>query len=141
MNVKIIIENFNVRVYGVLIEKNAVLITRENRFDIEMIKFPGGGLEKGEGIRACLEREFQEEFGVEIELVELFYINEFFQQSAFASKDQLISIYYKVRRLNETEKIVSKEEGVGVEWHNEKTLNKEMMTFPIDKIVAEMIGE
>ena len=57
---------FNLRVYGILINKNnEVLLSSELRFEKPMIKFPGGGLEFGEGLVDCLKREFQEECGIE----------------------------------------------------------------------------
>ena len=77
------IENFNIRVYGLLINEGSVLITSEHRARIQMLKFPGGGLEKGEGIEDCLIREFDEELKIIIEVEEFFYVNEFFQESVF----------------------------------------------------------
>ena len=43
---------FNVRVYGILInEKNQLLVSDEYDFGFPHTKFPGGGLEYGEGTR------------------------------------------------------------------------------------------
>ena len=89
--------NFNLRVYGLLInELNQVLISDENRNGFAFTKFPGGGMEFGEGFKETLVREFQEELNIEIEVNELFYFNEFFQVSKFNPKDQLFSFYYLV---------------------------------------------
>jgi hypothetical protein len=42
---------FNIRVYGLLINKQQeVLVTDEYRIGMYMTKFPGGGLEYGEGL-------------------------------------------------------------------------------------------
>jgi 8-oxo-dGTP diphosphatase len=60
-------------------------------------KLPGGGLEFGEGTRDCLRREFMEETGLEVEVCEHIYTTDFFQISAFNNKDQIISIYYRVK--------------------------------------------
>ena len=43
------IENFNIRVYGIWVHDGRVLIAQESRMKMNMVKFPGGGLEKGEG--------------------------------------------------------------------------------------------
>ncbi|MBI3232490.1 MAG: NUDIX hydrolase, partial [Bacteroidetes bacterium] len=90
-------EKFNIRVYGLLYnEKNEILLSTENIDGYEFTKFPGGGLEFGEGTRECLIREFKEECGILVKVVDHIYTTDFFQPSAFNKKDQLISIYYRV---------------------------------------------
>ena len=50
---------FNIRVYGVLVNENRqVLVSDELIRGKYYTKFPGGGLEYGEGTRDCLRREF-----------------------------------------------------------------------------------
>lgn len=137
------IENFNIRVYGIWIFDDQVLIAKEDRFGISMVKFPGGGLEKGEGIEDCLIREFQEELGVKVLGQKLFYVNPFFQQSAFRKTDQLISFYYLVEVENATliaEQLMKTvdfgpEAAVNFEWIKIEELKTETMTFPIDRVI------
>jgi 8-oxo-dGTP diphosphatase len=77
-------KHFNVRVYGILIdEKKRVLVCDELIKGHEITKFPGGGLEHGEGTIECIQREFIEETGNEIEVTEHFYTTDFYQQSAY----------------------------------------------------------
>ena len=64
--------------------------------DHAFTKFPGGGLEPGEGLAACLQREWKEEMNVDIEVEQLFYVNEFYQPSAFNPAQQIISFYFMV---------------------------------------------
>ncbi len=90
---------FNVRVYGIVIEDNQVLICDELINGYKMTKFPGGGLEFGEGTIDCVIREFNEEMNIEVEVIEHIYTTDFFQQSAFNSKEQMLSIYYKIKLL------------------------------------------
>ena len=91
---------FNVRVYGVLInEKKQVLVSDEFIRGNYYTKFPGGGLEFGEGTRDCLRREFKEEMNLEVEVGQHIYTTDFFQLSAFNPAHQIISIYYYVRPL------------------------------------------
>ena len=60
-------KSFNLRVYGLLVnEHNEVLISEEFRFGKPFTKFPGGGLELGEGLKEGLIREFQEELEIDI---------------------------------------------------------------------------
>ena len=89
---------FNVRVYGLLIESGSILITHETIKGFDMTKFPGGGLEFGEGTKDCLVREFKEELNLDITVKGHYYTTDFFQASAFNSSDQIISIYYLVER-------------------------------------------
>ena len=137
---------FNLRVYGILInEKKEVLLSSELRFGKSMIKFPGGGLEFGEGQKDCLKREFQEECGIDVEVGELFYVNDFLQVSAFNPDHQLISFYYFVSYPNwtelETVDFSSKHENEGEKlvWRSLKKLKEGDMTFPVDKKVAECL--
>lgn len=91
-------KRFTIRVYGIWInEQNEILVSDERIEDVQFTKFPGGGLEFGEGIRNCLIREWKEELDVDIHVDEHFYTTDFFQLSAFDQTSQVISVYYKVR--------------------------------------------
>src|SRR5205085_7737464 len=86
---------FNLRVYGILInEKKQVLVSDEYIRGNYYTKFPGGGLEFGEGTRDCLKREFMEEMNLNVEVVDHIYTTDYFQLSAFNPEHQIISIYY-----------------------------------------------
>src|SRR4051812_47529929 len=92
------IQKFNIRVYGILInEYNRVLVTDELIKGHEITKFPGGGLEFGEGTIDCIVREFMEETNNVVEVVEHFYTTDYFQVSAYDKSHQIISIYYIVK--------------------------------------------
>ena len=140
---------FNIRVYGILLNENdEVLLSDERRFGREFTKFPGGGLEHGEGLKDCLVREFKEELNLEIEVKELIYLTDFFQESAFDKKDQIISVYYSVSS-KETNKIEASKipfdfTGEAIESHRWKKLNElspKDVTFPIDKVVVGLLLE
>jgi len=86
---------FNIRVYGILInEQNQVLVSDEFIRGNCFTKFPGGGLELGEGTIECLKREFLEEMNLKVDIINHFYTTDFYQQSAFNPQHQIISIYY-----------------------------------------------
>src|SRR5437868_10615208 len=93
---------FNIRVYGILInEARQVLVSDEFIRANYYTKFPGGGLEFGEGTRDCLKREFKEEMDLNVEVGDHLYTTDFFQMSAFNSKYQILSIYYFANALEE----------------------------------------
>lgn len=147
---------FNIRVYGVLInEKQQVLVSDELIRGMYITKFPGGGLEFGEGTRDCLQREFMEEMNLKVEIGEHIYTTDFYQRSAFNPEHQIISIYYAVKTLEaisvplrskpfdfdeeqlhvyETKKEI--ETFRFIDWDN---FSSETLTLPIDKIVAGIV--
>ncbi len=136
---------FNLRVYGLLIDNNQILVSDECRNGFSFTKFPGGGIEFGEGVHNALIREFFEEIGIEIQVDAFFYVNEFLQLSAFNENHQLISFYYKVSTLD-LEKIIignhevpHNEEGEKHRWICIDDLKKDDFTFPIDQKVVELI--
>lgn len=83
------------RVYGLLIHAGHVLVSDELIRGQRITKFPGGGLEFGEGLKDCLIREIREEIGVVALDPVHFYTTDFFQQSSFHSTPmQVVSVYY-----------------------------------------------
>ena len=136
----------NLRVYGIIInDKDEVLVSDELRFGNAFTKFPGGGLEWGEGTKACLKREIEEELGLKSTIGDLFYVNDFFQKSAFRKDDQLTSFYYRVAEIDlnaipiEDHTFPLTEEGEKFRWISRSEINADKMTFPIDKVVADLL--
>jgi len=147
---------FTIRVYGILInEKKQVLVSDEFIRSGYYTKFPGGGLEFGEGTRECLKREFKEEMDLTVEIGDHIYTTDYFQLSAFRPDQQIISIYYYAKALEEIkaplrtaifhfdERQMKVYEATGetetfrfIDWND---FSAESVTLPIDKIVAEMI--
>ncbi|WP_411274632.1 NUDIX domain-containing protein [Daejeonella sp.] len=142
--------NFNVRVYGLLInEKGQILLSDEEEYGFRFSKFPGGGLEYGEGLIDALKREFVEECNAEVEIVGHFYTTDFFIKSVF-NDSQVISVYYIVKPvaeliLNFKEKIFDFDsEGdllQAFRWKDVSALDIEDVTFPTDQKVIELIKE
>lgn len=140
-------KRFNIRVYGLLInDRDEVLISDECEYGQFFTKFPGGGLEWGEGLRDGLKREFMEELGLEVEVQDLFYCTDFFVESAWRKNDQLISIYYKVECSGKNALNFAKyaspffEAGEKFRWISITDLTPEVFTFPIDKVVAKHLN-
>ena len=141
--------HFNVRVYGILIIKGNVLVSDEYIKGKYITKFPGGGLEFGEGTIDCVIREFKEELDLNIEVLNHFYTTDFFVTSAFNTNSQVISIYYLVNALDPLNfKISTKEfdfekkEGAqSFRWVALDDIKESNFTFVIDKKIAELLTE
>lgn len=141
---------FNIRVYGLLInEDNQILITDEYRMGKMITKFPGGGLESGEGLVDCLTREWMEETGQVIEVDEHFYTTDFYVPSAFNPLQQVISIFYKVKAMNKMTKPLKyfpfdfeeMIEGSQIfRWVDLDIISPADFTFPIEKKVASLLN-
>ena len=147
---------FNIRVYGILLgENNQVLVSDEFIRGHYYTKFPGGGLEFGEGTRDCLRREFKEEMNLEVSIGDHIYTTDFFQLSAFNPGHQIISIYYFAKALepitcpirdkpfdfDESQLAIYNEKKEietfrFVEW---SAFSEEAVTLPIDKVVAGLL--
>ncbi len=138
---------FNVRVYGLLVnEHNEILISDEQEYGMRFIKFPGGGLEYGEGLIDGLKREFVEECNVEIEIIRHFYTTDFFVKSAF-NESQVISVYYIVKNISPLNLIIKTTpfdfDGEGevlqsFRWIRLADLKPDDVTFSVDKQVVEL---
>lgn len=142
-------QNFIIRVYGLLINENKeILLTDEFAMDQRMTKFPGGGLEFGEGIEDCMLREAIEEFGQEAEIIRHFYTTGFFQKALFFENHQLISIYYLIKlKSNPVFKISDepfdfpslKNGNQSFRWASIANLREESLTFPVDRFVLNLL--
>ena len=150
------IDRFTIRVYGILLDENKrILVSDEFIRGDYFTKFPGGGMEIGEGTRDCLKREFKEETGLDVIVGDHMYTTDYFQPSAFNPKDQIISIYYFVyaESLNnlqvktkvfdfELHQIADpKGQSEVLRWIEWNDLDEEAVSLPIDKIVVKMLKE
>lgn len=142
--------NFNVRVYGLLInDYNQVLLSDEEEYGFRFSKFPGGGLEYGEGLIDGLKREFMEECNAEVEVTGHFYTTDFFIKSVF-NDSQIISVYYLVKplaplKLNFREKIFDFDSDGDIRqafrWKDIDKLESGDATFETDQKVIELLRE
>jgi 8-oxo-dGTP pyrophosphatase MutT (NUDIX family) len=147
---------FNVRVYGLLVHNGRLLVADElinvpgmkGTAGLRVTKFPGGGLEFGEGPKDCLIREVREEIGVEAFEVEHFYTTDLFQESAFRAGQQIISIYFTFRVADPLVLPVSAvpfdfkqqvEDEESFRWLDLSTASVEDVTLPIDRVVLGLL--
>jgi ADP-ribose pyrophosphatase YjhB (NUDIX family) len=135
---------FNVRIYAIIQNQGKVLVSDESYDNWHITKFPGGGLEFGEGTIDCIKRELWEELGIHINAVEHFYTTDFFQASAQNPKVQVISIYYQVKLENPNQIAVrEKPFDFGLNsikqcfrWIDISAIEANTLTLPVDQVVA-----
>ena len=146
------ITKLTLRVYGILLDEDKrVLLSDEFIRGDYFTKFPGGGLELGEGTAHCLIREFKEETGIIVSIKAHFYTTDFFQPSFLDNDSQIISIYYLVesdewQKIKVSDKKFDFTVPVGAEaesfrWVPLSHLSTEStITLPIDKIVVQLLA-
>ena len=147
----------NLRVYGVLLGPNKeVLVSDELIRGGYYTKFPGGGLEFGEGTRECLKREFKEEMDLEVAVGDHLYTTDFFQMSAFHPDQQIIAIYSWVTALEpiraplrqkpfdfderEMRVYAERKETETFRFIDPADFSEDSVTLPIDKVVARIVA-
>lgn len=130
-------KRFNIRVYGLYITGGQVMVCEEMIRGEKIIKFPGGGLEFGEGTLDGLKREFAEEMQIGIEIIDHYYTTDYFQPSAY-DDSQLISIYYTVRPVKDLILPLKNErEHFYLAALNDALLDK--VTLPVDHLVVQKL--
>ena len=146
---------FTIRVYGILLDRSRVLVSDEFVRGNYFTKFPGGGLELGEGTRECLKREFKEEANLEVEIGEHIYTTDYYQVSAFNPSQQIIAIYYFVKPIDKIDLATKttpfdfapeqvadlKGQSEVFRWIDWNNFSEDDMHLPIDKRVAQLIKE
>lgn len=149
--------NFTLRAYGLLLHGRGelaephVLVADELIKGQRITKFPGGGLEYGEGLKDCLVREIREEIGVEAFDVEHFYTTDFFQQSSFHSTQmQVVSVYFTFRvqypeRIPVVEVpfngLIGPQDQEVFRWLKLEGSLEEELSLPIDRVVWKLLRE
>jgi 8-oxo-dGTP pyrophosphatase MutT (NUDIX family) len=140
-----------IRVYALILnEQKEVLLSDEYLMDMKMVKFPGGGMEPGEGPLDCLKREAMEEFGQELTHIRHFYTTDYYQQALFYEDHQLVSIYYLADFLEEIRFIISDKPfdfpglvngNQSFRWASLDVLTQEDLTFPVDRKVLGLLRD
>ena len=140
---------YSIRVYMLILNtRNEVLISDEYLLDTRMAKFPGGGMEYGEGAVDCLKREAMEEFGQEITNIRHFYTTDYYQKALFFNDHQLLSIYYladfaEELKIKVTDKAFDfpelKNGAQSFRWVSLEKIQEKDLNFPIDQKVIGLL--
>lgn len=145
------INKFNVRAYFILYnDLEEILVSDELIAGKKYTKFPGGGVELGEGIEDAIRREAMEELGQEVQILQHIYTTGFFVESAFRPSDQIISVYYQVQLLEEPRfKIATKKFDFDTDHHQTEsfrwaklaTIHPNELSFPADKHLLQLLQQ
>lgn len=130
------IDKLNVRVYAAAVRDNKILVLHEEYAGDHLMKLPGGGLEYGEGVLDCLHREFEEELNARIKILGHLYTQEDFVISRFKENEQLLTLYYLVEILDETEFLILDPCIEKAEWIDIDTTENPFV-LPVDRIAFE----
>jgi ADP-ribose pyrophosphatase YjhB (NUDIX family) len=143
--------SFTIRVYGLLINDGHILVSDELIKGHRITKFPGGGLEFGEGLKDCLVREIREEIGVQAMELEHFYTTDFFQQSTFHERPmQVISVYYTFKVPDPAAILVVSTPFAGMQGNGDQEVFRwlplagtapEAFSLPIDRVVWQQLSQ
>ena len=127
---------FRPSVYGVLIENNKIMLSKQwDGYD-----FPGGGIELGETIPEALRREFHEETGIRIKIGKLVNFEEnFFEFRYQKLRSHSFLFYYTCKKIggDPSEQHLTEEEKAycgEAEWIDLKDIKKIKFYNNVDSI-------
>ncbi|MBP9477480.1 MAG: NUDIX hydrolase [Sebaldella sp.] len=86
-----------VRVAGILIEDDRVLLIEHTKNDRSYWLLPGGGVDWGESIEEAIKREFLEETNLTVEIENFLFISE---TLAPDNTKHVINLYFRVKRIS-----------------------------------------
>ena len=85
---------FNIRITGILIENNEILLVQQKLNDKRNWSLPGGRLERGETLSQGLIREMKEETGLDVEIIRMLYLCD-----VAASSNTILHITFLIKRI------------------------------------------
>ena len=87
---------FNIRITGILIENNEILLVQQKLSDKRNWSLPGGRLERGETLSQGLIREMKEETGLDVEIIRMLYLCD-----VAASSNTILHITFLIKRVGD----------------------------------------
>ncbi len=85
---------FNIRITGILIEDNQILLVKQKLSERRNWSLPGGRLERGETMSQGMIREMKEETGLDVEIVRMLYLCD-----VAASDNTILHITFLLKRV------------------------------------------
>jgi 8-oxo-dGTP diphosphatase len=131
------LRGFTVRAYGLLESGGKILAIRERIAGKEYLKFPGGGVDLGEGTIDAVIREFMEELDLKVDVIRHLYTSDHFVQSAFRPEYQVIAVYYLVRAADISSIRIREQDILGIEWLDLSAVSVGKPSFSLDRKAME----
>lgn len=138
---------FTARCYALIVsDRNRLLVMKERWRGVDLNKLPGGGLELGEGLVDCLNRELEEEFSAfePCSWLHLHTPTHYFT-SQFRPDEQLLLHYFKAKEtVSEQCWVLNPEESenlLGIEWLSLSEENREWFTLESDRDAFDKLLE
>ena len=97
--------NFKLRVTGILVEDNQILLVKQRVNDSRNWSLPGGTLETGETLEECMVREMREETGLQVAIEKLLYVCDRINEG-----HHVVHITFKLKRTGGTLQLGSEPE-------------------------------
>ena len=131
---------FSCRIYGVLLRRGKVLLTRSRFRSTEFVNFPGGGVRIGEAPMQALLRELRDETGLSVRPVRPLYASEGAHLST-QMPIQIVGIYWLVSELSgKLKKRGNGRDVLSLFWADLKSIPTDEM-FPCDReFVSKLPG-
>lgn len=130
------------------IREKQILLSDELIRGRQITKFPGGGVQPGEGPAEALVREWQEELRTPVTILRQFYFTDFLVPSFMDDGSQIISLYFEVTPTRPLG-VPLATKPFDLPPHTDKAesfrfisieaLPPQMLTFPIDQHVAQLL--
>ena len=92
-----------IRVAGILIEDNKILLIQHHKNNKKYWLIPGGGNDWGETTKEALIREYKEETNMDIEVDEFLFFSETISPD---KKRHVLNLFYKIYRNNKDDSII-----------------------------------
>lgn len=86
-------QNIRIRVAGILVKEDQILLVRHEKNEKSYWLIPGGGVDFGESAEAALVREYQEEVGLQIRVGKLVLVHDSIPASLHR---QVLNLYFLV---------------------------------------------
>lgn len=115
-------------VSGLLINQNkALLIKRslDEQFLPNYYELPGGKVDFAEDPELALKREFQEETGLEIEIIRLFATQSYLMEN---NNRHTVEIFYQVKLIGNEQKITLSPDHSDYQWLTSEEINQHQIT-------------
>lgn len=129
-----------VRVAGVLIENDEILLIEHKKNDKKYWLVPGGGVDWGESTSEALVREFKEETNLDIEVEKFLFLSE---TIAPDKKKHVINLYFQIKKKkNSSEMILGDEKNLADLRYVKKEEIENLKIYPnIKKQIIELLNK